>query len=591
MTNEDGRTFADCQNGKLDVNTRTTRENDITWRTLAVDILVITALWGIGLVIVNPYGEFPLNDDWSFGLAVKQLIEKGEFRPTGWTSMPLITQTFWGALFCMPSGFSFNALRLSTLALSLPGILGTYFLIIEFRNSRCLAIIAALTLCFSPIYFALSNTFMTDVPFAAMTVLVATCFVRCLRNDSDPALIAGTALAIAATLTRQLAIALPMGFAFSFIMIRGPKLRNVVRAVTPPGLCIVVLLAFQQWLSTTGRLPILYHDFNDKMLLALSNPGTLWVFVENAYVACSYLGLFLLPVLLIVSEGILAADRKRAIRLFVYVTGLLVTVLAAIASISGKEAVLLPVDSPLGIGNIITKTGIGPLTLPGVDIFSIPDLPAGFWLAVTGASFLGAAMLISVFSLITANLVSKIRSASLGDNEVAAVFLLLCTLIYLLPLLMAGFYDRYLLPLIPLLAAAGTSVFSDTPRTIRKAILCSAATVILGLSFFAVCSTKDYLEWNRVRWRALHDLMTSRSVKAENIDGGFEFNGWYLYTPMYREDPDKSWWWVQDDSYKISFGRIPGYRVVEEYTFVHWLAPYSGRIVVQERVGRDTPVR
>ncbi len=80
-------------------------------------MLLLASLWVASLFVVNPIGDFPLNDDWSFGLAVKNLLQTGEFHPTGWTSMPLITQTLWGALFCLPGGFSFNALRFSTLAI------------------------------------------------------------------------------------------------------------------------------------------------------------------------------------------------------------------------------------------------------------------------------------------------------------------------------------------------------------------------------------------------------------------------------------------------------------------------------------------
>jgi hypothetical protein len=46
---------------------------------------------------------------------VQGFVERGDWRPTGFTGMPLITQSLWGAVFCKAAGFSFNALRLSTL--------------------------------------------------------------------------------------------------------------------------------------------------------------------------------------------------------------------------------------------------------------------------------------------------------------------------------------------------------------------------------------------------------------------------------------------------------------------------------------------
>ena len=113
-----------------------------------IDMLMIASLWAISIFIVDPLGNFPLNDDWSFGLTVKHLIENGDFRPSGWTSMPLITNVLWGSLFCIPAGFSFTALRLSTLTLSLLGILGSYVLIRDLRQPRWLALITALDIGF-----------------------------------------------------------------------------------------------------------------------------------------------------------------------------------------------------------------------------------------------------------------------------------------------------------------------------------------------------------------------------------------------------------------------------------------------------------
>jgi len=61
-------------------------------RAKALAILGICVwFWLASLGAVHPLGHFSVNDDWSFGLAVKHLVENRDFRPTGWTAMPLIT--------------------------------------------------------------------------------------------------------------------------------------------------------------------------------------------------------------------------------------------------------------------------------------------------------------------------------------------------------------------------------------------------------------------------------------------------------------------------------------------------------------------
>jgi len=571
------------------MKTEIARKNPVTIKSVAFDMLAIASLWSISLILIKPFGNFPLNDDWSFGLAVKQLIENGDFRPTGWTSMPLITQTIWGALFCIPTGFSFDALRLSTLFMSLTGILGVYFLMTELRQSRRLAVIASLTLGFSPIYFTLSNTFMTDVPYTAITILVAICFLRNLRNDSNSALILGTTLAVAATLTRQLGIALPMAFAISYIMRRGATARNLARAVIAPLLCIASLITFQYWLAATGRLPLLYHDFTRDLIHSFTTPETIVAFAENFYAALCYLGCFLLPVLVSVSGRTWAADKGKAKIFFIYAAGLMTSVFSVTALVSGRSHVILPVDSSFGIGNVIIKSGIGPITLPDTDYYSMQALPAGFWLAVTVLGFLGALVLIAIIWFNTIKSVPKCGSPRIHAVGATPVFLMLSAVIYLVPLLMTGFYDRYLVPVIPILAAGIAAASPQSPQKINKAFLVASAAVILALYSFSIVTTRDYLEWNRVRWDALHDLMKDNNVTAANIDGGFEFNGWYLYDPDYKGDPDKSWWWVQDDTYRLSFGRMPGYLLMGEYRYSLWLPPYAGSIVVQRRKNSGAP--
>jgi len=111
----------------------------------------------------------------------------------------------------------------------------------------------------------------------------------------------------------------------------------------------------------------------------------------------------------------------------------------------------------------------------------------------------------------------------------------------------------------------------------------TAALPSVFLVLFAVLGTKDYLAWNRTRWRALNDLLASRKVTPEEVDGGFEFNAWYLYGAPYKQEPGKSWWWVRGGTYLLAFGELPNRKVVEEHLFKHWLPPYTGRILILKK--------
>ena len=538
------------------------------------DMLLLASLWVANLFVVNPLGDFPLNDDWSFGLAVKHLLQTGEFRPTGWTSMPLLTQTLWGALFCLPSGFSFNALRFSTLALSLCSLEAVYLLVRQVHPSRLLAAIAALTVAFNPIYYALSNTFMTHVPFTALLLAAAFFFSRFLQGDSGFALLCGLASALAATLCRQLGLAVPLAFAVCLLWSRGLSGRWVIRALVPLAVCLGALLTFQHWLRATGRLPALYSLQNGEFLLALCAPKRLVPgLAKHIGTALLYLGWFSLPVMVLVLP--VAAIARRGRRAFM---------IAGCLFVLGSIIILVLTRGPMPTaGNIVLPQGIGPLTLRDVHILNLPDVPAlgrGFWLAVTAAALLGGALLVGAAAGAVATLWSSLRPVRIPPDRTAGVFFLLCAGIYLSPVLVIGGWDRYYIPALPFLLVGLASMVAASWQPRTRARVALAALLLASLSLYAVVGTRDYLAWNRVRWIALNDLLAGGKVTAADVDGGFEFNGWYLYDPAYKEQPGKSWYWVDRDSYLLAFRRMPGWVAVREYPYAHWLPPYTGKIVV-----------
>ena len=548
----------------------------------AKDMLLLAAIWVASLFVVNPVGDFPLNDDWSFGLAVKRLLQTGDFRPTGWASMPLITQTLWGSLFCLPAGFSFNALRLSTLFLSLCSILGVYLLVRQVHPSRLLAAFTALTLGFNPIYYVLSNTFMTDVPFTSFLLAAAWFFSRNLRGGTDFDLLCGLACALAATLCRQLGLAVPMAFAACLLWSRGGAARWVIRAILPLAVCLGALLALQHWLQVTGRLPALYSLRNQILFSELRSPSRLVPsLVKHVGTALLYLGWFSLPVMVLVLP--VAAVVRRNRRAFI------VAGCAGGSFVFGSVIVLALTNGPLRTaGNLVMAQGFGPLTLRDVYMLNLPHLPTlgkAFWLALTAASVLGGALLVGAAAgaAISGWPFLKPTRIRIRADQAAGIFFLLCAGIYLFPILVIGGWDRYYIPALPFLLAGIAAVSAGSWRGRSQARLALALLLLGSLSLYAVFGTRDYLAWNRVRWTALNDLLAGGKVTAADVDGGFEFNGWYLYDAAYKEKPGKSWWWVANDSYLLAFGEIPGWSAIKEYRYAHWLPPYTGKIFVLKK--------
>jgi len=80
-------------------------------------MLALAGTWLLLWLVMQPAGNTPFNDDWAYAFAARSIAETGQFRLTGFSAPNLIAQAYWGALFCLPFGFSFTALHASTLAL------------------------------------------------------------------------------------------------------------------------------------------------------------------------------------------------------------------------------------------------------------------------------------------------------------------------------------------------------------------------------------------------------------------------------------------------------------------------------------------
>jgi hypothetical protein len=572
-------------------------------KELLYDLALIIAIWVIGSIVVNPIGEFPLNDDWVFSRTVKSLLETGTYSPLSLASMSLITHVLWGVLFCLPAGFSFTALRISCVAAGLLGVLGAYFLVRDMRHPRWLALMISLTLAFFPGYYLNSHTFMTDIPFAALAIWSLVFFGRSLRTGSDIQTVIGTLFAIASVLSRQLALAIPLALVIPAISRSGFSPRSIFRAVVPLAVCVVVLLLYNHWLDVTHRTAVEYAQTMGKPWFHVENVESLLFGISLViFFSAIHIGLFLFPMFLCCGRNFFLGDRirtswrdhRRGAACLTTLGILLLTTSACFLTIWEGIGLRLPMSYDKG--NMLGLYGLGPFSLRDFMVLNLDGhlvaVPELFWIVITAIGFVGAALLIAKLSLHAADIVPRLlrRTLRIDGAEAVGAFLILCGLTYMLPFAMWGLYDRYFILLIPCLAGGMLSLsgkVSGLPREIGKVPLVVASMLLVCWALVSISGTRDYLTWNRVRWEALRDLMATAHVDATQIDGGPEFNGLYLYDPSYNSDPpganSRSPWWVDRDTYQIGFDVVPRYTVIKEYTYKHWFPPHRQKIVVMRR--------
>jgi len=550
------------------------------WKMVAM----ISAVWLIMIILVNPVGNFPLNDDWSFAASARLLADSGHFVFPDWSAANIVAQIFWGSLFIKTFGFSFTVLRFSTLLLGLIAIIALYKLLREINTSSSLSAMGALLIAVNPIYFASSNTFMTDIPFYSFSVVALLFLARFLLYHNTSDIVLGIAAASLALLVRQLGFAIPIAFVFAYLVGKKLTSKSVLISLLPLIFCAASHLGLKMWLQMDGQTPTMFgHQINQvQNALTQSIFSIITNFSYNIFVSILYIGLFLSPILILTLFNNNTVVAKKSVHF-----GMLGVVIICLLLYFGQSRLL---NWPL-LGNTISWNGVGPLLQSG----SFGYLPNDFiylrifWIIIGVFAITSLGLMLNflrnLFELTKINISEKRTTR----NGLAVLF---CgtTIIYLLPIAgVVNLFDRYLLlPMTTVMLSfflipsyANRANFSTIGRSIT-------IMSILLMGMITVPATHDYLAWNRVRWVALDDLVLNKTISPTRIDGGFEFNGSYLYNPKQITEGPKGWW-VIDNEFLIAyqdkiFVQNYGYRTVAIYPVNSWFSFSPHTIYLLQRL-------
>ena len=526
-------------------------------------------LWDLGLVILmsavplvalRPLQDAPFVDDWTYAWSVEHLLRTGELKILDWSVSLNVAQVLWGALFCAPFGFSFTALRLSTWVASLLGLLGLHAVLRELGASRRDTLTGVALVWFYPVYFILSFTFMTDVPFVAMMIWFFAALVRAVKRGSAPALAAAVLFACLAVAIR------PLGIVLAGVFLLVPRLPStrwapvIVRLAVPLApLAVLALLMLVHPELTAYRADLSRVEGSwprrmASLKIGLEQFPTLLAL--NFTVVIGTLGGALAPLAL----GSLSRENVRRALPWALLLG------AALAGeLLVREGVPAPLDpdftwsfSELGVAEALVPPGK-----------ATPAPPPGLALAATLAA--STLLALALAPLLRRRPPVEARSLAWG----ALGYFLLTTVLWLV-------HDRYVLPLVVILAALRLSTAGiQRPRL-----------ALAGVAVFAVISgigTWDHLQYNHALWDAV-DWARRAGIEARDLDGGYMVNGWlqYAHPEHARRAPngDVLVPWVNSGEslrYGIVNGVPAGARVLHVVPYRRIFAP-SGSIHVIDQV-------
>lgn len=510
--------------------------------------LLLSALaWLTIFVAIPPARQnFPLNDDWAYARGLFAWARGEGIHYFGWTSIPLLGQWIWAWPWVKALGESHAVLRLSTVALSLVGVAAFYDLLRRGAGiSPRRAAFGAATLALNPLFLIVSGTFMGDVPALSFALIALALATRALKTASLGAWEAASLAAALGVLTRQNAIAAPLAAAIALGATPTLRRRPVwwLVAVVP----IVAGLLANQWLL--GRADVVRQG----MFTRLPDPDVL---VRVPFVAAIYLGLAVLPILL------LTPTLRRPIPFLLAFFGMLAG--AAWMLFAKRQA--FPY-----LGNLITQ--FGQMTV-GVELVGRRDLllAEGEMLALTLLGCIGgAALLARIVAALRGGSVPLLRSPLLLYSALHLAFLFL----------LSRFFDRYLLTLLP----AAITLCLVAARQARPQPLAGIAALVLS-GFLGTAMVHDWFAWNAARWE-LGRRALARGIAVADLEGGTEWDAWHSPRGVERNaDLDhlvppenlalawsKTLFPYLTGHYALSFSPLRGTTVLDREPYRFWLLP------------------
>ena len=505
---------------------------------------VLLGIWILLILLINPLGDFPLNDSWSYAKPVESLLKGQGIQYTGWMSMTLFTQVLWGALWCKIGGFSFTILRFSTLFLGGVGLSFSYKLLRQMMDNKQMAFVMVLLILFNPIYLNLSFTFMTEVPFYTTTIIGIFYYLKFLRKEDYISLFVGTVFIVISILIRQLSLVVPLALFLIGILryIKNKEIKKIVLYFLPFAISLIIYFIYQEvaieYFNASGR----YNERNQIFMDTISNTPFSWMItvLKRNTIGALYIVLFISPIIV---SMFYSTSKKMKLISVVFGSLYLIYLL--------QKQYIFPI-----LDNIIYDFGLGPATLydsywhfRGVE--KTNHLGTSLWVFLT--------WIISVlFAFLCIHTIKKIKVLNFGYQNIFIVFILLgyLTLTGSIP----GFDRYYLFPTILVL-----SLLSMIDIKLKIVF-----PILVPIAWFSIAGTHDYLSWNRARWKCIDYLMKEKAIKSSEIDGGFEFNGWYNYNDMDYSSGRKNLW-VHNVDYIIGFNKIEGTEIIFEEKYPNWL--------------------
>lgn len=456
-------------------------------------------------LFVVPIVDIPISDDHLFFQSVSSLVNDNEINIPKDAAPSLLSQLFYSAAFAKLFGLSHVSLTILTIILSGAAVVAT-FVFLRRLVSEDIAFLGSLMLLFTPTFFNLSHTFMTDIHAFFFGLVALLAVYKGIEKNEYKYVLMGSIMIIISFLIRQWYVSLVLGWSlFYFLNKRKVFLTKKYLAT----LLIIPLVVFVAWFYWNTYLNG-GSTFTQFFVPTHFDPA---IMANNAMKVLFFSAIFMFPLgaVLLLNYRKLFDEIKKNRKIFLIATVLIMAVLLS--------WFVLRYTSDLGI------------IFPGNHVIFMyasetPGIPGS-----------GNPMfLVPMFALGSVAVLYFLTKMFQRDSK--KEFLLYVILISVMPLIpIIGMKDRYFLLLIPLLLAFFLPKMKGM-RFLREVLVVS----VILLAAWSLYGTSNYISWNLADAEAKNFLMDIDGVKSV---GGDQYEA--------------------VEPYKISSNVEEGYDVLEEF--------------------------
>jgi hypothetical protein len=463
-------------------------------------------------LIARPYANMSVCDDGPYILMAHTLATTGHFVYNGWAAPMIGWQLYLGAAFIKVFGFSFTAVRFSTVLVATVMAFVIQRTLVHAGITERNATLGTLAFVLSPLYLMMSVTYMTDI-FGLFAIVI--CLYGCLHALQSPTqhstllwLVFAIATNALCGTARQIAwLGILILVPSTLWLLRAQRRVLIIGAIANLA-GILFMIACLKWLKHQPYV-IPEHLLPDTFPIDHVLGQLTFLFLEAPFLILPIVALFLPEI------------RKTPLPVFIGLALLLLGYLVIGWYPSHLRGAFLVEPT---IGWEAGWVGIHGI-FEGASLGGMPPLflSRGAQVLMTVASFGGVTGLFAALFIRHPQTSTTTASSALSWKQLATLLapVVLVYILLLIPRATGWVFDRYLLPLLVVALLCLVRFYQDR---ISPRLPLAAGALLVGITaIYGIAVTHNLFSLYRARV-ALAAELNAHGVPDISVDNGWEYN-------------------------------------------------------------------